>query len=126
MKFLLKKYFLLTFVFFLRIDCTVTQDGFRPRFLREILREHKWLGRKLKLDFQIMYTNCPKPYEIFWKVRNVGEVAKQRNMIRGEVICTNNPHQIERTSFYGPHYVECFLVKNKVCIARDRIDVPIE
>lgn len=35
----------------LSIDCNVTQDGFRPHFLSEILREHKWLSRKKKLDF---------------------------------------------------------------------------
>ena len=110
----------------LRIDCNVTQDGFRSRFLSEILREHKWLSRKKQLDFQIMRTDCPMPYSIYWKVRNVGAVAKSRNMIRGEIRCTNNPHQKEHTDFYGPHYVECFLVKNGVCVARARIDVPIE
>ena len=110
----------------LRIDCNVTQDGFRSRFLSEILREHKWLSRKKQLDFQIMRTDCPMPYTIYWKVRNVGEVAKSRNMIRGEIRCTNNPHQKEHTDFYGPHYVECFLVKNGICVARARIDVPIE
>lgn len=110
----------------LRIDCNVTQDGFRSRFLSEILREHKWLSRKKQLDFQIMKTNCPMPYSIYWKVRNVGDVAKSRNMIRGEIRCTNSPHQKEHTDFYGPHYVECFLVKNGVCVARARIDVPIE
>lgn len=108
------------------IDCNVTQDGFRPRFLSEILREHKWLSRRKKLDFQIIKTNCPAPYAIYWKVRNVGSEAKARNMIRGEIRRTDNSHQKERTDFFGPHYVECFLVKNDVCVARARIDVPIE
>ena len=112
--------------YYLAIDCHVTQDGFRSRFLSEILREHKWLSRKKQLDFQIMRTNCPAPYDIYWKVRNVGEVAKARNMIRGEIRCSNNSHQKEHTDFWGPHYVECFLVKNGVCVARARIDVPIE
>lgn len=110
----------------LRIDCNVTQNGFRPRLLSEILREHKWLRRKKQLDFQIISTSCPKPYDIYWKIRNVGEIAKIKNMIRGEIRCTNNLHQKEHTDFYGPHYVECFLVKNNVCVARARIDVPIE
>ena len=110
----------------LRIDCHVTQDGFRSRYLSEILREHKWLSRKKQLDFQIMHTNCPAPYLIYWKVRNVGDVAKSRDMIRGEICLTNKSHQKEHTDFFGPHYVECFLVKNGVCVARARIDVPIE
>ena len=110
----------------LQIDCTVTQDGFRPQCLSEILREHKWLRPKKQLDFQIMHTDCPSPYFIYWKVRNVGEVAKERHMIRGSILRTNNSHQKEHTDFYGPHYVECFLVKNGFCVARARIDVPIE
>lgn len=110
----------------LRIDCNVTQDGFRPRFLSEILREHKWLSRRKQLDFQIMHTNCPAPYSIYWKVRNVGKEAKARHMIRGEIRCTDNSHKKEHTDFYGPHYVECFLVKDGICVARARIDVPIE
>lgn len=110
----------------LRIDCTVSQDGFRSHLLSEILREHKWLSRKKKLDFQIVRTNCPQPYSIYWKVRNVGAEAAKRNMIRGEIKLTDNTHQKENTDFYGPHYVECFLVKRGICVARARIDVPIE
>lgn len=110
----------------LRIDCLVTQDGFRPRFLSSILRENKWLSHKKQLDFQIRETNCPGHYSIFWKVRNVGDEAIKRNMIRGEIKQTDKKHQKEHTDFYGPHYVECFLIKNNICVAKDRINVPIE
>lgn len=110
----------------LRIDCLVTQDGFRPCFLSTILRDNKWLGRKKQLDFRIVNTNCPEPKLIYWKVRNVGEEAIKRNMIRGEIRCTNNCHHKEHTDFSGPHFVECYLVKNGICVAKDRIFVPIE
>ena len=73
-----------------------------------------------------MRTNCPQPYSIYWKVRNVGAEAAKRNMIRGEIKLTDNTHQKENTDFYGPHYVECFLVKRGICVARARIDVTIE
>lgn len=112
--------------YYLYIDCKVTQDGFRPCFLSEILKAKKWLSRKKQLDFSIIKTNCPEPYSICWKVRNVGEEAKRRRMIRGEIRCTNNTHQKEHTDFYGPHYVKCYLIKNNVCVAKARIDVPIE
>ena len=106
----------------LRIDCKVTQDGWRP-FL---LRTHKGLLRhNKKLDFYISSTNCPRPYDIWWKVRNVGSEAERKNMIRGSIDKTNDSHHKEHTDFAGPHYVECFLVKNGVCVARDRIEVPI-
>ena len=32
---------------------------------------------------------------------------------------------IEESSFEGDHYVECYIVKNGVCVAKDRIEVPI-
>jgi len=32
----------------------------------------------------------------------------------------------EHTDFTGPHFVECYVVWNKVCIARAYIDVPID
>lgn len=110
----------------LQLDCTVTQDGFRPQLLSIILREHKWLKQRRQLDFHIVHTDCPLPYSIYWKVRNVGDVAKKRHMIRGEIKRTNKSHQKEHADFFGPHYVECFLVKNGICVARARIEVPIE
>lgn len=110
----------------LKIDCVVTQDGFRPFRLSEYLLTNKFLNRKKRLDFQIINTNCPTPYLIYWKVRNVGYEAIKRNMVRGAIVRTDCLHQKEHTDFYGPHYVECYLVKNNVCVAKAHIKVPIE
>ncbi|MBR0340863.1 MAG: hypothetical protein IJH64_01160 [Oscillospiraceae bacterium] len=33
---------------------------------------------------------------------------------------------MERTDFYGPHYVECYIIKNGICVARAKVDVPID
>lgn len=107
------------------IDCKVTQDGWRDQLLSYILRTRDILRINKKLDFYIAYTDAPPPYDIYWKVRNEGEVAIQKNMIRGQIRKTNNGHQRESTSFRGSHYVECYLVKNGVCVAKGRIDVPI-
>ena len=110
----------------LRIDCKVTQDGWRPFLLRTFLHGNiGWLKHNKHLDFYIAETNCPTPYQIWWKVRNVGVEAENKNMIRGNIDKTNSKHHYEHTDFAGSHYVECFLVKNNVCVARDRIDVPI-
>lgn len=46
-------------------------------------------------------------------------------MIRGNIMKSNSDHHYEHTDFAGPHYVECYLIKNGVCVAKDRIDVPI-
>ena len=110
----------------LQIDCNVTQDGWRPFLLRTFLRTHGGFLRHNKhLDFNITKTNCPPPYQIWWKVRNVGAEAVKRNMIRGAIYNTKNSHHRESTDFYGPHYVECYLIKNGICVARDKIEVPI-
>lgn len=110
----------------LQIDCMVTRAGWRSFYLREFLRAKKGcLHHHNKLEFFILSTDCPKPYEIYWKVRNIGSEAIRRNMIRGQINKTNLSKQFEHTDFAGQHYVECYLIKHGVCVARAHIDVPI-
>jgi len=108
----------------LRINCKVSQNGWRDFFLIDFLRNKGYLRRHKSLDFFIENTTCPAPYDIYWKVRNVGHVAEEKDCIRGEIKLGNTHHK-ESTDFYGDHYVECYLVKNGICVAQDRIDVPI-
>lgn len=106
------------------IDCEVTQDGFRTRFLGDMLRGHFPLLRRKKLRFFVSSANLPVGCDYYWKVRNCGEVAYSRRCVRGSIEkggCSWN----ERTDFVGPHFVECYAVKNGICVARSRIDVPI-
>ena len=66
------------------------------------------------------------PYEVKWKVLNRGAEAERRNSIRGQIISSSQPNvRNERTSFRGEHVVECYVVKDGVVVARERIDVPI-
>lgn len=109
----------------LHLDCKVTQDGWRVFFLLDFLREHGILRHNKHLEFFIARTNAPKPYTIYWKIRNIGKVAESKDCIRGQIIRTDSNLQKESTSFYGPHFVECYLVKENICVARDKIDVPI-
>jgi hypothetical protein len=110
----------------LSIDCVVKQDGWRDFFLSDALREGKKLKHHKKLNFFIKSTNVPEPYSIYWKVRNVGAVAERRNCIRGQIVKTDFKKHNEHTDFYGTHFVECYIIRNGICIARDRIDVPID
>lgn len=109
----------------LNLDCNVIQNGWREFLLSDALKKNIFLRKQRKLDFFIVSTDCPEPYNIYWKVRNVGKIAEETNQIRGQIFKTNNEHQSERTSFEGEHYVECYLEQNGVCVARARIDVPI-
>lgn len=108
------------------IDCEVTQDGFRPRILREMLTRNYPLLRGKSLRFYVTGKSLPKGCCFFWKVRNCGEVAYSRNCLRGRIVEGDQSGTWhEHTDFRGPHYVECYAVKDGVCIARSRIDVPI-
>lgn len=109
----------------LSLDCEVRQNGFREKLLSAILRDRQILRHNKQLEFFIDKTDCPKPYDIYWKVRNVGSEAERRNCIRGQIKKTNLQTQREHTDFRGSHFVECYLVKNNVCVARAHIDVPI-
>lgn len=109
----------------LSIDCRVSQNGWRDFLLSTFRIGRDYLRKDRKLDFFIAATNCPRPFDIYWKVRNIGAEAERRDEIRGQITRTNRDHHNEHTTFQGNHYVECFLVKNGVCVARDRIEVPI-
>ena len=110
----------------LEIDCSVDINGFRQFLLSDFLkRKLGYLKIKRDLNFYIVTTNCPTPYEIWWKVKNVGPQAIARNEIRGQILKTNEKKHYEKTKFYGPHFVECYLIKQGVCVARAKINVPI-
>lgn len=110
----------------LEIDCIVTQDGFRPASLLEMIHERKFLRKDKKLRFYIKATSAREPFLVYWKVRNCGELAYSRDCVRGDIVLDEGKHEKrEHTDFNGPHFVECYIVKNNVCIARDKIDVPI-
>jgi Second Messenger Oligonucleotide or Dinucleotide Synthetase domain/Adenylyl/Guanylyl and SMODS C-terminal sensor domain len=108
----------------IRIECEESYQGSDVRRLKWL--EHIFpirLGRSLK--FQISYCSVPQPYALFWKVRNVGPVAEKRG-IRGQIKPDSGHNTlIEKTDFPGPHYVECYVIKDGVCVARDLFDVPI-
>ncbi|SDH81852.1 SMODS domain-containing nucleotidyltransferase [Myroides phaeus] len=107
----------------LRIDCLVNQSGFRTELLRQI----NFLRKKKELIFYIDKTDVVAPFEVLWKVKNEGEKAKEKNCLRGGIIDSNMEHnkRRENSNFEGMHFVECYIIKNGFCVARDRIDVPI-
>jgi hypothetical protein len=110
----------------IRIDCEVKQNGFRQFLLRDMLKQHIPLKAKKSLSFEVTDISVREPYEIFWKVLNRGQVALDKNCIRGQIVpdggrMTKN----ETTTFNGDHVVECYCVKNGVVVAKDRIHVPI-
>jgi hypothetical protein len=112
--------------YYLRINCRVHQNGWRTKLLHELIARNLLVPTQKKLEFFISDCNAPKPYTVKWKVRNVGDEAIRRNCIRGKIVEDTGKEKKEETSdFHGPHYVECYVIKNSICVARARIDVSI-
>lgn len=110
----------------LRIKCRVSQPGFMTRFLHEMLGEQLPLRKGRKLEFLIASNSVPKPFSVKWKVRNAGQEAIKRNMMRGQILDDfGGCKRSERSDFEGAHFVECYIVKGGVCVAKSKVDVPI-
>lgn len=110
------------------VKVTVEATGFRQQLLREFFSKHRWfrdhIPHGMNIDFYAT-TNAPKPYEIWWKVRNVGEYAEKHNKVRGQIIKGDGCHRREYSQFEGPHFVECYVIKNGECVAMTRVPVDI-
>lgn len=110
----------------LELDCKVMKASEVLRMLRKSNKFNRWLPFGRRLEFFVGRCTVPKPYQLFWKVRNVGPSADNRKQWRGAIEADKGEQKkIERTDFGGEHYVEAYAVKNGVCVARDRILVPI-
>lgn len=108
------------------IDCEVAQDGWRPTRLREMMRAGILLKADKSLTFRVVDCTVTEPYKLKWKVLNCGAEAERRDKIRGQIVDSSRSGvRIEHSDFKGQHVVECYVVKDGVVVARDRIDVPI-
>lgn len=105
------------------IDCKVTQNGFREKLLSAM----RILKKEKNLKFFIKNINVPGEYKCCWKVRNLGDVAERRECIRGNIDLKRSEREmVEKSNFIGPHFVECYIIKNNKVVAVNRINVKIE
>lgn len=109
----------------IQVNCQINNHGDSLRNL--LARANFFIPKERTLSFHITDCNVPPPFKIYWKVKNSGAEAFKRNMIRGLIqIDSGNQKRIEKSNFSGDHYVECYAIKNNICVARSRIKVPIE
>ncbi len=107
----------------LSINCRVAQDGFRAALLRNL----PILKSKYSLEFFIESTSIEEPFEVYWKVLNIGSEAEKRNMVRGQIVKDEGRAVRKETStFKGEHIVDAYIVKNGFVVARDTIPVNID
>lgn len=108
------------------IDAEITQNGFRTGWLTNYLVKRFPLLKGNYLKFTIQNITVPKPYSVFWKVRNFGTDAQNAGGLRGEISRDEGYNtKTEHTAYHGEHYVECYVVKDNVCVAIERLLVPI-
>lgn len=108
-----------------QVVCNVIGNGWRPKPISVLLNMYKnFLPHNFEIRCKMSYTNCPYPYKVFWKVKNVGPEAERRNQVRGQ-IAEGGTEIVEHSNFFGNHYIECYIVKDSICVARTRIDISI-
>ncbi len=106
----------------LTVNCRVAQEGFRETLLRSL----SILKSKYSLEFFIESTSIQEPYELYWKVLNIGPEAEKRDMIRGQIVKDKGRFiRKESSTFKGEHIVDAYIVKNGFVVARDTIPVNI-
>lgn len=64
-------------------------------------------------------------YSLKWKIRNFGAEAERLGQLRGKIYDGVGMTRKEGTLYEGIHYVECYVIKNEVCVARHIQLVPI-
>jgi len=109
--------------FDVKINAKVTQDGFRPfKLLGTIFPLKKYRS----LEFFVESCSVPPPYQIKWKVKNTGAEALRVGQLRGQIYDDDGQQRrSESTKYWGNHYVECYVIKDGICVAADHVDVDI-
>ena len=97
----------------------------KPGFRSYVLNNRCYVEKHRTIKFEI--TTDVKRDSIYWKVQNdktSNEVLKA-HAIRGEITGNHSSYHKESTRYSGHHYVECFAIKNNICIARSKVNVNI-
>ena len=100
----------------LRVNaCVIPRDGFRTY---DLSAHGGVVGKYRDIRFTVAQCAVPRPYKIYWKVRNTGDEAIRADCIRGQIVADNGTGtKNEPTRYRGKHYVECYVVKDGICVA---------
>lgn len=104
--------------FSVTISGFASRSGFRPW---QFNSDSSTLDKHLSLRFEAS-TNVPWPYKIYWQVVNTDAEARAANSLRGGyyegLIEKGGRAREESTLYSGMHWIECFIVRDGVCVAR--------
>lgn len=76
--------------------------------------------KKVQLRF-VISTDTPMPYTVKWQVVNTGAEAEAAGQKRGDFYDSDSSNinaRWETTGYKGTHWVEAFVIKNGICVAR--------
>lgn len=77
------------------------------------------LDKHYSLRFEAR-TNITYPFKVYWQVVNTGNEAAQAKSLRGGFYSGEGNGSLvryESTLYSGKHWIECFIVKNDICVA---------
>ena len=82
-------------------------------------------GEPLEKGYKLYFTahsNIKKPHYVMWQITNTGNEAKAADCMRGDFYKSDygDNGRIEYTQYKGCHSVQCFIVSNKVCLAKSK------
>jgi len=101
--------------------CSVRGQVYRKRGGTRVLwpLSDRPVPKEYALKFQAQ-TNAPAPFEVHWQVTNTGREAAENRGLRGDFYPSDVGRQgrWETTRYAGTHWVEAFVVKDGVCVAR--------
>lgn len=84
------------------------------------------VGKGRRIAFEAKVRNVTGEYSLKWKVKNSGADAEVQGGLRGEISDDAGEHRREEsTKYFGNHYVECYVIQEGKCIAKDRQPVII-
>ncbi|GAB4574713.1 MAG: hypothetical protein Kow0077_22660 [Anaerolineae bacterium] len=106
-----------------RLDAYVYKDSVRTGGLNS---NGRVLQNGLRIKF-IASTRYRGDYEVYWQVVNTGEHARREGGLRGDFFKGRNRDNSlsknplvnwESTQYTGKHWIECFIVKDGICVGR--------
>ena len=92
--------------------------GKRPKKVWDLGDRSVPKGADLKFTVN---TNVPPPFAVQWQVVNTGEEAARIHQLRGDFYASDESAEgtrWESTKYAGTHWVEAFVLKKGVCVAR--------
>ena len=98
-----------------------SRNGFRTEAFRS---NSPSLPKRCSLRFKAI-TKVKRPFTVYWQIVNTGGEAVAANCLRGDFyegeLHKGGLVRMESTLYSGNHSIECFIVKNDVCVAHSDV-----